>query len=463
MCNWTAWCTQNVLLTVFLENFGEDIRRQVFQKAAQSLDYFLKDYGEDGCCDEGAQYYRHAGLCLCNAMEVLNAVSGGAFSPLFETEKIKNVAAYILNVHVADKYYFNFSDCSPIAGRAGVQEYLFGKYTRQPELMAFAAQDFRASGGELYSDEVNRISLYHRFQNIIFWNEVYFYNGNIQNLVTQENIIRADNAQEYTVRKDMSLGDASLYRDIFYPSVGLFLARSSTLTLAVKAGDNADNHNHNDTGSFTLYKNGHPLFVDIGVESYTGKTFSSRRYEIWTMQSGYHNLPTLMGMDQRDGETYCATKVDTCFGDMPSISMELLTAYPIPQPDNAAPLTYRRTVTLDKKEGKVMVKDTTNLPDVILNFITYEKPVLSDGRLQIGSLAAVAFTGACPLTCATNAPGLRPEAMPETEQETEFGTEPGAVQGAMLQAALPGSSPPSRSCPSRTSGCKKPGITICTG
>ena len=116
MCNWTAWCTQNVLLTAFLGDTDQDTRRQVFRKAARSLDFFLKDYGEDGCCDEGAQYYRHAGLCLCNAMEILNTVSDGAYSTLFETEKIRNVAAYIMNVHVADKYYFNFSDCPPSPG-----------------------------------------------------------------------------------------------------------------------------------------------------------------------------------------------------------------------------------------------------------------------------------------------------------------------------------------------------------
>ncbi len=438
MCNWTAWCTQNVLLTVFLGAFNEDVRRQVFQKAAQSLDYFLKDYGEDGCCDEGAQYYRHAGLCLCNAMEILNVVSDGAFSSLFETEKIRNIAAYILNVHVADKYYFNFSDCSPIAGRAGVQEYLFGKYTCQPELMAFAAQDFRASDGELYSDEVNRISLYHRFQNIVYWEEVYSYSDNVQDVVTRGAPPRDNGALEDTIRKDMSQQDISLHRDIFYPSVGLFLTRSSTLTLAVKAGDNADNHNHNDTGSFTLYKNGQPLFVDIGVESYTGKTFSSRRYEIWTMQSGYHNLPTLMGMDQRDGETYCATKLDTCFGNRASISMELLTAYPILQPENtdAAPLTYRRIVTLDKKEGKVIIKDTTNLPDVILNFITYEKPVLSEGQLQIGSLASVNFTGACPLTCPADYPAPHHGAAPGVTLGTSHGTNLGASHKAKLGTKL---------------------------
>lgn len=383
MCNWTAWCTQNVLYTVCLETYDEGVRRQVFEKAAQSLDYFLKDYGEDGCCDEGAQYYRHAGLCLCNAMEILNTLSDGAFTPLFETDKIRNIAAYILNVHVADKYYFNFADCSPIAGRAGVQEYLFGKYTRQPELMAFAAEDHRASGGELYFDEVSRISLCHRLQNLFFWEEVHSYRGT------------AD-----TVR-----------RDLFYPSVGLFLTRSKTLALAVKAGDNADNHNHNDTGSFTLYKNGRPLFVDIGVESYTQKTFSERRYEIWTMQSGYHNLPTLNGLDQRDGQEYRAVDVEVRCGDeSAAISMELLTAYPISRSGERA-FSYRRSVTLDKQQEKVTLKDATDLADVILNFITYEKPVLSQGRMQIGSLAEVSFTGACPLA---KAPAV--EVLPITDE-----------------------------------------------
>lgn len=384
MCNWTAWCTQNVLLTVFLGDFSEAVRKQVFLKAAESLDYFLKDYGTDGCCDEGAQYYRHAGLCLCNALEILNIVSDGAFTPLFETEKIKNIAAYIMHMHVADKYYFNFSDCSPVAGRAGVQEYLFGKYTGQPALMQFAADDFRAADGGLYADEVNRISLYHRLQNIFYQKEVLCYD------------------------KPVSVPP----QDIFYESVGLFLTRNDLFTLAVKAGDNADNHNHNDTGSFTLYKKGQPVFADIGVESYTKKTFSQDRYEIWTMQSGYHNLPTLMGLDEKDGSAYHAADVAVlCGDDVASLSMELAGAYPLQscaglhapahshtRPETANPaLSYRRSVALHKKDNRVVVTDTTSLSDVVLNFITYEKPVLEEGLLKIGSLATASFSGASPL------------------------------------------------------------------
>ena len=45
------------------------------KQAAYSLDCFLKDYGTDGCCNEGAQYYRHAGLTLWGCLEILSAIA----------------------------------------------------------------------------------------------------------------------------------------------------------------------------------------------------------------------------------------------------------------------------------------------------------------------------------------------------------------------------------------------------
>ena len=70
MNNWTVWCTQNVLLAAALSGLPQETLRAVFEKACRSIDYFLDEYGEDGCCDEGAQYYRHAGLCLFGCMEI---------------------------------------------------------------------------------------------------------------------------------------------------------------------------------------------------------------------------------------------------------------------------------------------------------------------------------------------------------------------------------------------------------
>ena len=440
MCNWTPWCTQNVLLTFFLsantltqpqDNMGhpsncpephqdspdphqngpelhqngpellqdsrkppfcsehmgnsdvylhssaihlqgdiehlsndmEELGRAIIKKAAGSCDYFLKDYGEDGCCDEGAQYYRHAGLCLDGAANVLNQVTGGAFNELMQWTKVRNIASYILNVHVDDKYYFNFADCSPIAGRAGVREYLFGKHTKQPALMQFAAEDFRAAKDMLFADESHQLNLFYRLQTIFCYEEISAFHVSIP----------------------------PTEQDVFYPSVGLFLTRNETFSLAVKAGDNNDGHNHNDVGSLTLYKNGHPILVDIGVESYTQKTFSADRYSIWTLQSCYHNLPTIEGRDQHAGANYCARQVVTSMNQngKSSISMELSGAYPLPAPA----CSYSRSVVLDKNVGCITLTDRTDSQNVILNFITYDKPQATGNTIQVGS-ARLTFSGA---------------------------------------------------------------------
>lgn len=379
MNNWTIWCTQNVLLSVFLIDTDQALRTRIFQKACQSVDYFLDEYGEDGCCDEGAQYYRHAGLCLFHVMEILNSITNNAFLHLYEDSKIRNIASYILNVHIDDRYYVNFADCSPIAGRAGVREFLFAERTHNANMMLFAARDYLAGGLDtlLMPSENN---LYYRLLNGFTAHRIRQY---------------ADTRLEPVI-----------HPDIYYKSVGLFIARDDTLCLAVKAGDNADSHNHNDTGSFTVYKNGLPFIIDVGVESYTQKTFSPKRYEIWTMQSAYHNLPTINGIMQMDGKDYGAKNVSWHMDEnLCEITMDIANAYPA----ESGLLSYQRTATLYKKSKiclmdsnkwenceKIAIKDCFSLAEsvpVILTLMTYEKPIpqISEQRLlfQIGNLGSL--------------------------------------------------------------------------
>jgi hypothetical protein len=376
MNNWTIWCTQNVLLSAFLTECDSSLKHQIFMKACRSVDYFLAEYGEDGCCDEGAQYYRHAGLCLFNTMELLNAVTVGHFAAFYHTPKIRNIASYILNAHIDDKYYLNFADCSPVAGRAGCREFLFALRTDNEAMASFAAHDFEAGGLEtlLLPQENN---LYYRLQNgfTVAAMRAYF----------------------------AAHPEAVSHPDLYYPSVGVFIARDSVYYLAVKAGDNADSHNHNDVGSFTVYKNGLPLLIDVGVESYTKKTFSPERYEIWTMQSDYHNLPTIKGQMQKDGEAYRAKDVHYEIGkERCSIRMDIADAYP----EACGLSSYLREAVLWKNK-EILIRDTfsfTSCPDetpegpaVLLNLMTCAKPVLcdtlSDICFRIGDLGILSLKG----------------------------------------------------------------------
>lgn len=361
MCNWTAWCTQNILLTVLSGDYDVELKRQVIFKAAGSLDAFLKDYGDDGACEEGAQYYRHAGLCLFTATDILTTVTDGAFFKLFSNPKIRNIADYILNIHIRDQTYFNFADCSPFAGRSGVREFLFGRAVGSMALADFAAHDWAAS--DMDRDLPDEINLYYRLQ-------------------------AAFEAQAIASAVPANLPKRA---DIHYPSIGLFILRDPVFDLAVKAGDNGDSHGHADSGSVILYKHGKPLLIDIGVESYTAKTFSAARHEIWTIRSAYHNLPIFNGVEQGYGAAFGARAVAFAFADDESrVSMDLAPAYP----DQAGLRSARRTVRLIKGQ-EVSIEDVRDpLGDSILHLIVAVEPVVAGSIIQLPGFARLTLTGA---------------------------------------------------------------------
>ncbi len=376
MCNWTVWCTQNVLLTAFslINELSTDKQIAIVKQACLSIDCFLKDYGDDGCCNEGAQYYHHAGLCLFNSLFILNHITNNSFQPLFDNEKIKNIALYILNMHVDDEYYINYSDCSPIAGRCGIREFLFGKLTNQNNLMKLAAIDYSKTTDKLYCNEIN---LYYRLQAAFTHIELTDFFKQISSSFNNAN----------------STNNIFDKIDIYYESVGIFIARDNTYTLSVKAGCNDDSHNHNDTGSITVYKNGKPFLIDVGVETYTKKTFSPDRYDIWTMQSAYHNLPTINATMQQNGREYKATDISVDLNPTaPTIKQNIAKAYP----NSANVNSYIRTATLNKSK-MISIKDSFDcIPNsVSLSLMTYEEPKLVDNSsnisFSIGSLGKIEF------------------------------------------------------------------------
>ena len=397
MCNWTPWCTQNVLLSVLTREKGfftqEQIKEFLF-KAAKSCDYFLDDYGEDGGCSEGAQYYSHAGLCLFGCLELIDGATGslpGSYAEVDETgnvivhdetengfcnvykEKIiRNIANYIVKMNVAGDYYVNFADCSAIAGHRTCREYLFGKATKDEALSGFVAADFKRQSVEerLIPGEINLF--YHCMQ-----------------------VFAYDEMLEYPDK-------TVLPEDSWYESIGLMVARDGVFTLAAKAGNNDDSHNHNDVGSFTIYKNGKPYAIDLGVGTYTKKTFSDRRYEIWTMQSQFHNLPTFIAADkdlqslgndpekdlydgsvhmEKAGREYAADNVSVMLGASDpdkkegicsTLSMDIAPAFGC-----SLIKSYNRKISLKNSQGVLVEDEYQGSLNAVMTVMTYEEPRLS--------------------------------------------------------------------------------------
>lgn len=399
MCNWTPWCTQNVLVTAFLIPQTDAVRRSVVNKALYSLDCFIKDYGGDGCCSEGAEYYRHAGLCLFTAADILSRVTAGCTERIFSETKICNMAEYIMNMHVpGSNYYINFADCSPAAGKSGVREYLFGKRVQSRELCSFAAEEWKKSTVQeklsgCTADSQNGSNIYYLLQALFNAAEMDDFAG--------------------TVERDAAVADE---KNIWYESIGVFIVQKDPFTLAVKAGCNGDSHNHNDTGSFIIYKKGRPFIIDLGVESYTKKTFSGDRYEIWTMQSAWHNLPTINGSMQKDGKEYAAKDIQR---GKDRISMDIAGAYP----PEAHLASYVREIYFAGGESICMhdvctlhspaaAPDGKNASSVVLTLMLSEKPEIRSG-LQTEITAG--STGLITLSSESGPIQIRIETVPVTD------------------------------------------------
>lgn len=425
MLNWTPWITQNVLLAVFTRQDGvvtADEKESILRQAALSVDYFLDEYGDDGCCSEGAQYFSHAGLCLFGCLHLMQQLAKRSDSTqrqpdVFSEPVVRNIASYIVNMYVGDQYYINFADCSPFPGRRSARDYLFARATGNRVMAAFAADDYRRQSWEerIAPEEEN------------LWYHVLgaFAHGDM-------------------------MAEAALQaapEDVWYESNGLMIARvagnGSRYCLAAKAGNNADSHNHNDVGSVILYKNERPYLIDLGVETYTAKTFSKNRYDIWTMQSQYHNLPGFIDISgsahlvmQHDGEEYAAANVRCTLSDTECVLTEdIAPAYPDERVRH-----YVRTVRLGKTtgvnrdadaEGSVSAKAADCLPApvviedhydgdlrCVLSLMTYEEPrvrrafnqsLAANGaqrfEISVGDLGTIRIDGAakvdvqtCPIT-----------------------------------------------------------------
>jgi hypothetical protein len=341
MCNWTSWCTQNILLVASHIPLSNENRIALCKKALKSIDFFLKDYDDDGCCDEGARYYSHAALCLYPIIETLNLMADHSFQALYKEQKIINMAHFIKEMHVINDYFINFSDCPPILSNLPwALVFQFGKRLNNPALAMFAAKQITAHGIIPPSGD---LSLYTRLVSMFSINEIYDYIANEQERLLPPPISAETNNHIPTLER----------KDRYFTGVGIFVARDERICLAVKAGDNDDNHNHNDTGSISMYINGRPFLIDIGVGTYTKDTFSAKRYSIWTMQSSYHNLPEFDGYMQKAGSGYRAKDISYHFDEHEAIiSMDIAGAYP----KEAAVESYKRTVRLDKG-GSVFLID----------------------------------------------------------------------------------------------------------
>ncbi|UQZ83795.1 Heparinase II/III-like protein [Paenibacillus konkukensis] len=317
--NWTPWCTSNCLSAFLLAEEDGERRLQAVRKALAGLDRYLSMHPADGGCDEGPGYWNKAGGSLFDCLELLYTATGGQFN-VYDEPLIQNIGRYIYKVHIHDRYYLNFADGPH---RITVEEdvvYRFGKRIGDDNMMALGTavhQMLRTDG----------------------WKNMKFLSFlRVLPALFHYDVIENDR-RPLTYRRDMWMDGIQVMaaRETDSPDRGLYAA--------MKGGHNQESHNHNDVGHFVVYADGLPVLIDVGVEEYTAKTFSSERYDIWTMQSGYHSLPTLNGSMQRDGREYRASSAYyEASAEGSQLTLDIASAYP----PEAGVVSWRRRCRLER-------------------------------------------------------------------------------------------------------------------
>ena len=343
--NWTPWICSNWIGCVLLCEQDPSRKAEAIYKNMEILDHFLAPYNTDGGCDEGPAYWGRAGASLYDCLEWLKAGSGGEID-VWDHPLVKNIGKYICKVHIKDDYYVNFADASALVKPDPTVVFRYGKEIGDERMVHFGAWLLEKNGYEFLQNS--------------------WMGRKVQGLFALDKM--------NGTKAEITYGGSWL------PDLEVMVAREegkdgNGFFLAAKGGFNKESHNHNDAGSFVVYFNGKPVLIDVGVETYTKKTFSSSRYDIWTMQSQYHNLPTINGEKQAPGLEYKAEQVKySSTARRDQMSLDIAHAYP----ESASVNSWNRALSLDKSQSRVTITENYSLAEarepVILNLMSHSKP-----------------------------------------------------------------------------------------
>lgn len=356
--NWNPWICSNWLACVLICENDRKAQLDAVEQILGAMDHFVDAYPADGGCDEGPGYWDRAAASLYECLNLLRTATDGKID-MSGNVKIRAMASYAYKTYIENDYCITFADTHDNKMLQQVNiVYPFGLYLNDRTMREFAA--YIAKQKNLIEDAA---ALYDKSGNYPTLARELFFVSNINSLLAEQ-------------------PNEPLLSDVWLPDLQIMTARRADMFVAMKGGNNGESHNHNDVGSFVVYAGGQPLIIDPAVGEYTSKTFSNRRYEIWTMQSQYHNLPQINATDQRDGKQFAAAEAKYRKG---SLSLNIAGAYPA----EAGVKRWVRTVGI-AKNGNVTVNEDYELAKseggTKLMLITIAKPELAaKGVVKIGN------------------------------------------------------------------------------
>lgn len=321
--NWCAVCAGNVG-GALMYLFPEDAKR-LMPRLKKTMLGLLDGFADDGTCLEGFSYWHYGFGNYIWFADLLKQFTDGE-TDLMKEKKVEQIAGYAQRSFLCGNATVSFSDGTR-KGKVNIlmQNYLAEQFPETVHPLPAEVSEFQKMN--------------------VMW-MTYFRSLYYLDLIREP--------------QGLPQGDIDL------PDAGQVIINREVYSLAVKAGDNHEPHNHNDVGNFILATKDGQVFCDLGAGRYTRQYFEDEhRYQIFCNGSQSHNVPIINGSYQKEGAEYKGTIAH----EGNKIKVEMAGAY-------EAGVTDRLTREFVYGENGFTLRDSFS-PDyesLTERFITMEEP-----------------------------------------------------------------------------------------
>jgi hypothetical protein len=286
--NWTGVCAGSIGETLLILEADAERQAKGLALVVDQLNRFIaKAFEEDGASTEGIGYWNYGLSHFVIFAEMLKARTGGQMD-LLAGEKIRKIAAYPASIAIGRHAFASFSDSHEEGAVLPFLAARLGERAAREELLSQASE----------KPEEGRLAW-------VLGNLIWY----------------GDRPRPEPVLQNAILPKAGVAR-----RVGA--VAGSPVVVVAEAGNNAEQHNHNDVGSFVLRVGDTTFLCDPGAGLYNADYFSSKRYDNVFASSYGHSVPRIAGRQQKPGGKYRGTLQ---VADDGSIRVEFHEAYGIPE------------------------------------------------------------------------------------------------------------------------------------
>lgn len=326
--NWNSVCLAGVAGSALSVLPGRAERAYYVAQAEKYQVYGMRGYADDGYCSEGAGYYNYGfGAYILLREEVCRATDGRI--DFFRLPKFVRIARYADDIQIQDGLVPLYSDCHP------------GLYI-DPFIPAYCSEAMGTDNGS------KKRPLVPDGDNFSLHLLAMFPRPAWKIKLTPD------------MRREMSGGNTNAASS-YYSKAGIWVGRPKEggqcrLAVSAKGGNNAENHNHNDIGSYAVVLGNCMMLGDQGgPDSYPGDYFTSAADLKYKIKNSFgHPVPIVDGTLQRSGRRARGIVRTHDFTDRSDIfKVDLSPAYPVAGLDSVS-----RTFVYDRTgKGSLRISD----------------------------------------------------------------------------------------------------------